>query len=127
MRWGKRWKVVSRKRTAKKKKDPAQQEKPVRKCHFSILRLISSRPPNATAEYRHNPKWGRFPPTKRFHMDQIPLPFMQSDSGSTLHHKGDQCVWISQPGQALEKRVATLHCTNRPPYDDPDGGETPRT
>ena len=56
-------------------------------------------------------KWGRFPPSQRFNVDQSPMPFVV-DSKKTYEiiKLGDkhQKTWISQPALGLEKRQCTL-------------------
>jgi hypothetical protein len=53
------------------------------------------------------PKYGRHPACCRFHMDQIPLPFVLR-SKKTLNEKG-QPVFILQPhGSGLDKRQASI-------------------
>ncbi len=57
----------------------------------------------------YDSKWGRFPPEKRFNVDQVPLPFaidrnttyeVEIPKEEKRYHK----VWVSNPGSGLEKR-----------------------
>lgn len=58
-------------------------------------------------------KWGRFEPSKRLNVDQVPLPFainvtrtyeVPVPKEQRRHHR----VWVNQPGSGLEKRQCTL-------------------
>jgi hypothetical protein len=58
-------------------------------------------------------KWGRFVPSKRLNVDQVPLPFainvtrtyeVPVPKEQRRHHR----VWVNQPGSGLEKRQCTL-------------------
>ena len=61
----------------------------------------------------YDKKWGRFPPSKRLNLDQIPLPFavnvtktyeMPISKEDRRYHR----VWVKQPGSGLNKRQCTL-------------------
>ena len=52
--------------------------------------------------------WGRFSPSKRYNMDQVPLPFVVSQEFTfTLHE--DKNIHITCPNEALRKRQWTMH------------------
>ena len=58
----------------------------------------------------YDEKWGRFKPSRRFNVDQTPLPFVVN-AKTTYESKevGHQDkVWVRQPGSGLEKRQCTL-------------------
>ena len=54
-------------------------------------------------------KYGRFPPSHMFHMDQVPLAF-SSGRRRTLNRRGKRCQ-ISAPRGSDEKRFCTLQVT----------------
>lgn len=51
------------------------------------------------------PKYGRFPPSHMFHMDQIPLQFSR-DTGRTMNPVGSHCKWLPSVGD--DKRFCSL-------------------
>ena len=52
--------------------------------------------------------WGRFPPSRRYNMDQVPLPFVVSQEFTfTLHE--DNNFHITCPNEALRKRQWNMH------------------
>ena len=55
-----------------------------------------------------DPLWGRFPPEKRYNMDQVPLPFVVSQN-DTFTMDDDNDVNIKCPREALQKRQFTMH------------------
>ena len=58
-------------------------------------------------------KWRRFRPSRRFNVDQVPMPFT-IDSKTTYERKlprgeqRQQRTWVSTPGPELDKRQCTL-------------------
>ena len=52
--------------------------------------------------------WVRFPPSRRYNMDQVPLPFVVSQE-FTFTVKEDANIHISCPSEALRKRCWTMH------------------
>eukprot|EP00112_Aurelia_sp_Birch-Aquarium-sp1_P025127 Seg821.9 transcript_id=Seg821.9/GoldUCD/mRNA.D3Y31 product="hypothetical protein" protein_id=Seg821.9/GoldUCD/D3Y31 len=52
-------------------------------------------------------KWGRWLPTNRWNVDQVPLPFI-NEQATTYAYKGSKAVWVAQPSSGLDKRQATL-------------------
>ena len=52
-------------------------------------------------------KWGRWKPERRFNVDQVPCPCI-IDQDRTYDEKGSSSVWVSQPGNGLDKRQFTL-------------------
>ena len=67
-------------------------------------------------------KWGRFPPSQRFNLDQSPMPFVVDQKKTyeiikpgEKHHK----TWISQPASGLDKRQCTLQICIRGDSEQP--------
>ena len=58
-------------------------------------------------------KWGRWLSCRRYNVDQVPCPFVICQD-QTYEVKGNNSVWISQPGSGLEKRQCTLQLCIRP-------------
>ena len=52
--------------------------------------------------------WGRFPPERRYNMDQVPLPFVVSQD-HTFTTEEDNDVNIKCPKESLHKRQFTMH------------------
>ena len=70
-----------------------------------------------------DPKWGRFPPSKRVNVDQIPLPF--SINRTTTYEdsipkemRKDHKVWVANPGAGLEKRQCSVQLAFSPEDDN---------
>ena len=59
---------------------------------------------------QYDEKWGRFRPSRRFNVDQVPLPFVIDKS--TTYESADvgrhDKVWVCHPGAGLDKRQCTL-------------------
>ena len=59
------------------------------------------------------PKYGRFPPDRMFHFDQVPVAFCSSQK-KTLNPVGSRCIRLSEPkGGTLSKRQGTINLTIR--------------
>ena len=58
----------------------------------------------------YDSKWGRWTPERRYNVDQVPCPFI-IDQEITYEQQGSSIVWISQPGNGLDKRQCTLQLT----------------
>jgi hypothetical protein len=54
------------------------------------------------------PLWGRFPPERRYNMDQVPLPFVNGQD-ETFTTADDDCVNLKCPKEELRKRQFTMH------------------
>ena len=52
--------------------------------------------------------WGRFPPSHRYNMDQVPLPFVVSQD-FTFTVENDTNIHITCPSESLRKRQWTMH------------------
>ena len=103
-----RWRICSRAMTNKKTESVLERLPDIRNFHRYIIyylpRLSSS---------QQCAKYGRFAASNRYHMDQIPMPFVFSGK-RTLHFKGAGGVPIRHPqGSGLEKRQCTLQLTIR--------------
>jgi hypothetical protein len=72
-------------------------------CLFSVL---PSREEDG-AESRC-PLWGRFPPERRYNMDQMHLPFVNGQD-ETFTTADDDCVNLKSPKEELRKRRLTMH------------------
>ena len=97
----KRWKISSQART-NKHQVPLEKRLPgIIKFHrFLIYDMQNRQPPR-------DPKYGRFPPVRMFHLDQVPLPFATS-SQKSMNPIGDKCE-VKQPGgSGASKRMCTL-------------------
>ena len=57
-------------------------------------------------------------PSRRFDIDQVPCGFL-IDQSSTYDETGSKSVWISQPGNGLDKRQCTLETCICPQDDQP--------
>ena len=53
--------------------------------------------------------YGRFPPSRRYNMDQVPLPFVVSQE-FTFTLNEDVNIHMTCPSEALRKRQWTMHC-----------------
>ena len=110
----KRWHITRQCRT-NTKTTPIEERLPqIRAFHQYLIYGVQRSDPQRC------PKYGRFPPRRMFHMDQVPLPF-SPNSRMTLNVRGDQCV-IADPGGDGGKRFATLQITicadpTAPPVD----------
>lgn len=99
----KRFEITKQCRTNKKTRSIKDRLEQIQGFHrFLIYGLQRSEPERCS-------KYGRFPPSRMFHMDQVPLPF-SPNSRSTLNLKGKQCV-IAEPAGDGGKRFATLQVT----------------
>ena len=67
---------------------------------------------------QYDDKWGRWMPSRRFNVDQVPCAFV-IDQSSTYDERGSKSVWISQPGNGLDKRQCTLQICICPEDDQP--------
>ena len=62
------------------------------------------------SEPQRCPKYGRFPPKRMFHMDQVPCPFSPGTK-RTLNMRGEPCAIKEPGGEASTKRMCTLQVT----------------
>ena len=70
----------------------------------------------------YDQKWGRFPPSQRLNVDQIPLPFAINrtttyEDDIPKENRKDHKVWVANPGSGLEKRQCPLQLAFSPVHD----------
>lgn len=75
----------------------------IRQFHTWLIYGLQRSGPQACTKY------GRFPPSRIFHMDQVPLAFVNG-SRRTLNTRGKRCQ-ISAPRSGDDKRFCTLQVT----------------
>ena len=98
-----RWDITNQCRTNRKVKSIRDRLEQIRGFHqFLIYGLQRSKPERC-------PKYGRFPPNRMFHCDQVPLPF-SPNCRKTLNLKKSQCA-VADPVGDGGKRFATIHIT----------------
>ena len=101
----KRFRICDRAMTNKKTSSVLERLPEIRKFHQYLIYFLPRMSTNGSLQCA---KYGRFAARNRYHMDQIPLPFVFS-SKRTLHLKGSSEVPIRHPhGSGLEKRQCTL-------------------
>ena len=99
-----RKKIKYRKRKCGKEKT-AQEFIPEFEAFLARLRFDFLKP----IQHESNPSiWGRFPPEKRYNMDQVPLPFVVGQDYTFTQHD-DRDVNIKCPDERLRKRQFTMH------------------
>jgi hypothetical protein len=99
-----RWRISSQCRTNKHKQSVTDRLPAIRKFHqWLIYGLQRSEPERC-------PKYGRFPPNRMYHMDQVPLPFSPG-SERTLNMIGEACEMLQPGGSSSTKRFCTLQVT----------------
>mmetsp|Transcript_35205 Transcript_35205/g.86357 ORF Transcript_35205/g.86357 Transcript_35205/m.86357 type:complete len:924 (-) Transcript_35205:243-3014(-) len=116
-RFCKRMNITRRRRTHTKKTDVSEKVPAVRRFHQGLVLMLSSHP-------RLCPRFGRFLPENRYNLDQVPLPFTGADANATYEICGAKMVWIRHPGQAMDKRTASIQICIRaetPPDMRPPG------
>ena len=98
-RFTKRNGISKRRRTNKKQKSAIEKISVIQGFHQELRKAVQSK-------RRHSPsfdkKWGRWLPTNRWNVDQVPLPFI-NEQATTYADKGSKAVWVAQPGSGLEK------------------------
>ena len=112
-RWRKKYKVVPRRRTNKKRKKLADRIPRWQRYHHRQVKLRKMGPALERGEILPDAKYGRWAPRYTFSLDQVPCPFAIG-LGKTMEDKGASFVHISQPADGLEKRQATLQLIFRP-------------
>ena len=112
-RWRKKYKVVPRRRTNKKRKKLAERIPRWQRYHWRQVKLRKMGPALANGEALQDATYGRWAPRYTFSLDQVPCPFAIG-LGKTMETKGASFVHISQPADGLEKRQATLQLIFRP-------------
>ena len=64
--------------------------------------------PSDEEDNSRHPLYGRFPPSRRYNMDQVPLPFVNGQD-VTFTTEDDTDVNIKCPQESLQKRQFTMH------------------
>ena len=106
-RFRKRYKISLRNRTNKKQKSAGDCRSTIQSFHRTLRRTLKTQRQRLHGKITTDAKWGRWLPSNRYNVDQVPLPFVV-DQGKTYAETGDKQIWISQPQSGLEKRQATL-------------------
>ena len=96
-----RWGITQQCRTNKHKTSVVERLPQIRKFHQWLIYGLQRSAPQRC------PTYGRFPPERMFHMDQVPLPF-SSNSKRTLNVIGDACEIKEPGGTSSTKRMCTL-------------------
>ena len=99
-------KIVKRKKSNSKQKSLEQLLPSMRAYHGGLSAMLSAPEPGGDPASL-DPKWGRFVPSRRVNVDQVPLPFV-ADNSYTYDIKGTKVVRIQQPQEGDSKRFATL-------------------
>ena len=110
MRFIKQYNIKLR-RVQRKKQAPKENfEDKLKQWHSSLREKLIKIDQSKPSYYK---KWGRFQPNAWFNVDQVPLPFV-TDRKKTYEvdvrkaGKKDHEVWVSQPGNVLDKRQCSL-------------------
>lgn len=96
-----RWGITQQCRTNKHKTSVVERLPKIRKFHQWLIYGLQQSAPQRC------PKYGRFPPERMFHMDQVPLPF-SSNSKRTLNMVSETCEIKEPGGSGSTKRMCTL-------------------
>ena len=107
-KWKARYQIRLRERTNSKTKSAEERIPKVQKFHRVAKRMCHPPP-------QQDEKYGRFAPTNRFHVDQVPLEF--GGRSKTYEKKGAKKVQIKKSKVDLERRVASLQlcfCADSP-------------
>ena len=100
----KRWEITSQCRTNKHKESVTERLPQIRKFHEMLIYGIQR------SEPQRDKKYGRFPPSRMYHMDQVPLSFSPGNKRS-LNQKGRPCAILDPDGSGASKRFCTLQVT----------------
>ena len=103
IRFCRRWGITAQCRTNGKATTVLERLPQIRSFHQWLIYGLQRSSPQRC------PKYGRFPPHRMFHMDQVPLAFV-TVSSKTLNAKGRRCV-LAVPSGADMKRYCTLQVT----------------
>ena len=106
-RWKRKYNIVLRKRSNKKRKK-LQEREPLLQHFHQYMHDVR----NSKSEEHQSMEYGRFHPRNVYAFDEIPMPFV-FDQESTLDYKGTNAVFIRSPGNGLDKRQFTTGITLR--------------
>ena len=97
-----RFNITTQSKNNIKETDQVDRLEAIRKFHRYLHLVLQLSEPQLDAKY------GRFSPSRMFHVDQVPLPFA-SDHGRTLNPRGAKSCRIAGVNTSgLEKRQATV-------------------
>ena len=100
----KRWEITYQCRTNKHKRSVQERLPAIREFHRWLIYGLQRSGP------RRCPKYGRFPPARMFHVDQVPVAF-SSGSKRSMNVKGDACETKDFGGSGADKRMCSLQVT----------------
>ena len=103
-RFCKRWRISSQCRTNKHKASVLERLPQIRAFHQWLIYGLQRSGPQRCLKY------GRFPPRRIYHLDQVPLPF-SAGSKRTLNMIGEACEMMQPGGAGTTKRFCTLQVT----------------
>lgn len=107
IRFMKRHKIKFRKRKNVKAKSAEEKREDIVKWHQDLRYKVLPYRNGHVGSY--HPHYGRFPPKRRYNMDQIPMPFVV-DQDTTFTTEDDEHVHVKGPGaEGLNKRQYTAH------------------
>lgn len=104
-RFKKRNKIAFRRTSNKKKCSANDGRETIQLFHRNLRQAIKTK--RRRSDEIIDAKHGRWLPTNRYNVDQVPLPFVV-DQEKTYEIQGSRQVWVSQPSSGLDKRQATL-------------------
>ena len=103
-RFCRRWDITYQGRTNKHTDSILERLPLIRTFHRWLIYGLQRSMPQRCAKY------GRFPPSRMYHMDQVPMPF-SAGTKKTMNMRGEQCA-VKEPGGASStKRMCTLQVT----------------
>ena len=100
-RFCKRWEITEQCRTNKHKASVVERLPAIRDFHQWLIYGLQRSAPQRC------PKYGRFPPERMFHMDQVPLQFSSSHN-RTLNMINEPCEIKETDGSKGTKRMCSL-------------------
>lgn len=103
---------ISLRRKTNRKKEGSNKILPIIQAFHQQLRRDINSSRGRTNMEKHK-KCGKWMPKRRFHVDQVPLPFVV-DQEMTSDVTGSTSVWISQPASGLDRRQCTLQLCIQP-------------
>ena len=95
---------ISKRRRTNKQKSSTEKTAIIQDFHQELRKAVQSKRRRSPS---FDKKWGRWLPTNRWNVDQVPLPFI-NEQATTYADKGSKAVWVAQPSSGLDKRQATL-------------------
>jgi hypothetical protein len=117
--WKRRFNVCGKVGTRKKPKPLREMLPRIAEFHRQLIYQL----PRSIEVAAPHAKYGAFPPSHRWHMDQVPLPFVVQVRKRTLQRRRDEDghyvpAWVRMPATSgLDKRQASLMPCIRPEGD----------